>query len=99
MSALDLSQNSNSTGNDYMPHNSMSSMMPQNMHINSSIGLVSPLMQMIQSVPAVGENLSSVLLQNVSMPVTPMNDSMNPSCTLFDNSGKFEIPILSVLFE
>jgi hypothetical protein len=40
-----------------------------------------------------------VLLQNVSMPVTPMNDSMNPSCTLFDNSGKFEIPILSVLFE
>jgi hypothetical protein len=50
-------------------------------------------------IPAVGENLSSVLLQNVSMPVTPMNDSMNPSCTLFDNSGKFEIPILSVLFE
>lgn len=87
VSALNLPLNSNSTGNDYMPHNSMSSMMSQNMPINSSMDLVSPLMQMIQSVPAVGENLSSVLLQNVSMPVTPMNDSMNPSCTLFDNSG------------
>lgn len=86
---LNLSQNSNTTGSAYnnMTANNMSSLMSSNTSMYNTSNMTSPLMQMIQSVPAARDNQSSVLLQNVSMPVPPMNNSMNPSYNTFDNSG------------
>ena len=85
-----------------MTGNHLTSMMNQGTSMYNSTDMNTPLMQMIQSVPpaarenqsstmiqnpAARDNQSSVLLQNATMPVPPMNNSMNPSYNAFDNSG------------
>ncbi|VDH89999.1 nuclear factor erythroid 2-related factor 1/3 [Mytilus galloprovincialis] len=75
VSMLNLSQNNSGNMFNGMPQ-SMHAMMGHNASMYNQSDMSSPLMQLIQSVPAAGrDNQSSAMLQNITMPTAGDNQS------------------------